>query len=625
MSRELKFIFPLENGLHARPASFFRNAANRFRSTLTLTNHVNHATANAKSTLALVATLTNKGDSCSISITGEDEQDAFEAMKSFIDSDFPHCDDELAAPSVTEVAGSLPRSLKMEGTLVYRGTAVSKGIVFAHAFIANSEVGLPDVSRCPKGPVAEEVAKIERAFHRVVEHIRSQLALSDNKTQQEIVTAHLSIAEDTEFRERVLELVRGQRASAGEAVVTTTEYFTKLLQQSGSVYLRERILDIKDIARMMIHELYGLGNADHQVTLKSDGIWISENLSPSQFIALDKAHLKGIVLSQGGTTSHTVILARAFGIPCITGAIDIHLRLRTGQDIIVDAERGIVVPDPSAAAIDFYRNEMSRLEAQRAQLVRFKDIPGATADGKRLEIGANVGSYEEATAAFQNGAEGIGLFRTELLFMNRTSPPDEEEQFKAYAETARLSGKRGVIIRTLDIGGDKPASYLSLPPETNPFLGFRAVRMYEAHAAIITTQLRAILRASVFGNLKIMIPMVSTVAEIRAMRQWIHRVMDGLEHGGIPFNKNIEIGIMVEIPSVGFIVDQLSREADFFSIGSNDLTQYFLAVDRDNEKVGHLYDSFHPSFLRFLKTIIDDIHAHKKWVGLCGELGANKL
>ncbi|HTP13601.1 MAG TPA: phosphoenolpyruvate--protein phosphotransferase, partial [Bacteroidota bacterium] len=335
--------------------------------------------------------------------------------------------------------------------------------------------------------------------------------------------------------------------------------------------------------------------------------------------------LKGIVLAHGGTTSHTVILARAFGIPCITGVKDVHHRLRNGQDIILDAERGLVIPNPPDLVLAFYGSEISKMEAFRTRLAKFIKVPSATADGKRLEVGANIGSYEEAEAAFRNGAEGIGLFRTELLFMNRPEPPGEEEQFRVYANTATLAGKKSVIVRTLDIGGDKPIPYLNLPVEANPFLGYRAVRMYEAHKEIVETQLRAILRASAFGNLKIMIPMISSVEEVKHVRTWTRAVMDQLDRDHIPYNRKIEIGIMVEIPSACFIIDQLSREVDFFSIGSNDLTQYYLAVDRDNQKVAHLYSSFQPSFLRLMKKIIDDAHAHGKWVGLCGELGSNRL
>jgi len=625
MSLEINFTFPLENGLHARPASFFRAVTNQFKSSITLRNRRSNALANAKSALALVATLTKKDDPCSLLIEGNDERAAFKAVQSFLESDFPHCDDELVKEPEGQHFGIVPRILKIIGIPLFEGTPVSKGIARSTAFIPRSQSGLPDIAQESKGTTAEEVLKVEQAFERVTTQIRNQLLLSQNKTQQEIIDAHLSIAEDVEYKDRILDMVRSDGSSAGTAVVTVTNQFTEILQQSESAYLRERIVDIRDIARQVIMELYGREPTNENDTMKGDAIWVGENLSPSQFIALNKNHLKGIALSQGGATSHTVILARAFGIPCVIGLKEIQAKVHPGQDLVIDAERGLIVPDPPPPVLDFYLGEIKRLETYRNRLTKFKDLPGVTADGKRLEIGANVGSLEEAGAAFNNGAEGIGLFRTELLFMNRTSPPSEEEQFKIYAETARIAGKRGVIIRTLDIGGDKPIPYLNLPGEANPFLGYRAIRMYGAHREIVNTQLRAILRASAHGNLKIMFPMVSSLEEVRLMRQWIREIMTGLDENKIPYSRKIQIGVMVEIPSVAFIIDQLSQEVDFFSIGSNDLTQYFLAVDRDNDRVGHLYSSLHPSFLRFMKKVIDDAHAAKKWIGLCGELGGNRL
>ncbi len=625
MALEFTFTFPLPNGLHARPASILRDAASQFRSNIALENHRDHSRANAKSALALVATLTRKDDVCSLLIEGEDEKEACEALKRFIESEFPHCDDELVQEAISDRPGVLPRALRNVGVAVFEGIPVSKGIARARAFIPKAAVQLPDFPRNADGTPAEEIAKAEKAFGRVAAGIRTRLAASQNKTQQQILNAHLSIAEDIEFTHRVSDVLRADGASAGAAVARVTEHFAEILQQSGSKFLRERILDIRDIARQVIEELYGLRSAGAEDSLNGDGIWVGENLSPAEFISLDKERLKGIVLSQGGATSHTVILARAFGIPCVIGVKDIHQLLSSGQDLVIDGERGLVVPDPPPSVLGFYLGESKKLAKYRKRIATFKDAPGLTADKKPLEVDANVGSLEEVRIAFENGAEGIGLFRTELLFMNRPNPPTEDEQFAIYSETARIAQKRSVIIRTLDVGGDKPIPYMNLPHEENPFLGYRAIRMYESHKGVLRSQLRAILRASVFGNLKIMLPMVSTVGEVRHFRDWINEEMKQLEQERISYNRNIQVGITVEVPSTAFIIDQLSTVVDFFSVGTNDLTQYFLAVDRDNEDVRHLYSSFHPSFLRLLKKIVDDVHTAKKWIGICGELGGNKL
>ena len=625
MPLEIQFSFPLVNGFHARPASIFRDAANRFNSAITFRNQQNNSTANAKSTLALLSTLTKHADPCMLTIHGHDEQVAVDAMRQFIQTEFPRCDESLASASSPHPAGSVPRPLRITKELYYQGMPVSRGIVTSRAFVVQTWIDMPDLSRVAKGTVAEELARLERAFTIVSQRLREQLGATQSEIQLGILKAHLAILEDAELKAKIQDLLHRNQLGAGAAIIAAADHFAGILQHSASVYLQERVLDIRDIAVQLVNELYGKETTNVQPALEHDAVWVAENLSPSQFIALDKQRLKGIVLSQGGSTSHTVILARAFGIPCIVGISDIHRKLKTGQGIVVDAERGLVVPDPSVSVRRFYDFEIENEKDEARRLQQFIDVPATTADGRKMEVAANVGSLDEARLAFRNGAEGIGLFRTELLFMNRTQPPTEEEQFAVYSETARIAGSKRVIIRTLDVGGDKPISYLNLPTEKNPFLGFRAIRMYRDHKEIIDTQLRSILRASAFGNVMIMFPMISSVEEVRTLRDWVRSIMQDLDQKKISYNPAIEIGIMVEIPSVGLIIDQLSRHVDFFSIGSNDLTQYFLAVDRDNDRVGALYNSLAPSFLRFLKDIIDQAHAHSKWIGLCGELGGNTL
>jgi phosphoenolpyruvate-protein phosphotransferase len=625
MPLELQFTFPLENGFHARPASIFRDAASRFTSSIFLTNRQNNAKANAKSTLALISTLTKHGDACTLSIEGEDQRVALDELQRFINDEFPLSDVEPPQAAVEQRAGNLPRWLKVEEGMTYRGTAASRGIALSRAYVVNSVSELPDVSHHPTKTVAEELAQVEKALHLVEENLRRQLAATDNKTQQDIIKAHLSILEDSEFNTRIGESVRSTGRSAGVAITDSVKHFAGILRQSGSLYLQERILDIRDIGIQLLEAIYGRMQPDDHPRLTADAVWVTGVMTPSQFIALDKRHLKGIVMSHGGTTSHTVILARAYGIPCLTGVEEINNKLSTGQEIIVDGERGFIIPDPADSVREFYTREIKKIEGIRKRLARFAGTAGTTADGKRLEIAANVGSLEEAKLAFRNGAEAIGLFRTELLFMNRLFPPSEEEQFVIYSETARIAGDRRVIIRTLDVGGDKPIPYLNLPAEKNPFLGYRAVRMYDAHKELIDAQLKAILRASAFGNIKIMFPMISSLEEVRKLKQWIKRLMQDFDRQTIAYNRQIEIGIMVEIPSVALVIDQLSKEVDFFSIGSNDLAQYFFAVDRENQNVSHLSNSFHPSFLRLIKKIIDDAHAQKKWVGICGRFGGERL
>jgi phosphoenolpyruvate-protein phosphotransferase len=626
MALEFQFVFPLKNGMHARPASLFQDVANAYRSRITFVNLHSGTSGNGKSTLSLVATVTREGDRCALSIEGEDEAAAYEGMQRFLTEEFPGCDDELVIPeSVAGVPRSLPRPLRGEQVRVVMGVCASKGIARAPAAVLSDRTLEPPPGGWPRGTDDDEVARVETVVGDAKAKLRAQISSTPEGVEQAILKAHLSIVGDPDYANTIEELVRAQHFSAGEALLQTARHYADMLVRSGSVYLQERVLDIQDVTSQLVSALYGTVSTAGTAQITEDAICIADNLAPSQFIALDKDHVKGLVLAHGGVTSHTVILARSFGIPCITGIPDIHRTIGTAEDVIVDADRGLVIRTPSEHVARFYAREMHKLDRVKTKLRRFAGLAGVSADGKRLEIAANAASPEEVSAAIADGAEGIGLFRTEMLFMDRKEPPDEEEQFRIYARVAKSAGDKPVIIRTLDIGGDKPIPYLNLPPEENPFLGYRAVRLYADYPQLINAQLRAILRASALGNLKVMFPMICSLQEVRTVKQRLLELMRDLESEGKAYNSQIPIGIMVEIPSVAFLLDQLCREVDFFSIGSNDLTQYFLAADRANTKVSYLYTPFHPSFLRLLKQIIDEVHRHKKWIGLCGEMGANAL
>jgi fructose-specific PTS system IIA-like component len=626
MALEFAFVFPLKNGLHARPASLLQDVANAYRSTVTFVNRSSGASANGKSTLSLVGSVTREGDPCAVIVEGEDEGAAYEALRRFLTDVFPGCDEDLAVPAAAPGrVRALPRALRGEQVRVEMGTPVSKGIARASAVVLTRRAIEPPPGGWAKGSDDDEVARVTGTLRDAQSRMRAQVATMKDGVEQAILKAHLSIAGDPDFSARVEEIVRLNHCSAGEALIDAANQYNQLLAQSGSAYLQERILDIQDVTSQLIAAMYGSSTAEKQPPLTRDAICVADNLPPSQFIALDKRHVKGLVLAHGGVTSHTVILARSFGIPCVTGIADVHRTVTQTEDVILDADRGFLIRTPSERVARFYARETARLDQIKARLRRFAGMPGISADGRRLEVAANAASPEEVDVAIGHGAEGIGLFRTEMLFMDRDEPPDEEEQHRIYAQAAKSAGERSVIIRTLDIGGDKPISYLNLPPEENPFLGYRATRLYADHPQLINTQLRAILRASVSGNLKVMFPMICSVQEVRALKTRMRDLMRELDAEGTAYDPAIPIGIMVEIPSVAFVIDQLCKEVDFFSIGSNDLTQYFLAVDRANTRISSLYTPFHPSFLRLLKRIIDDAHRYGKWVGLCGEMGGNAL
>jgi multiphosphoryl transfer protein len=620
MPHELKFRFPLKYGLHARPASAFQDLANTCASAITLVNEESRATANGKSTLALISTMTKEGDRCTIRIDGADCDRAAEAFRTFLADVLPYCDDDLPAPAAA-TAGELhlPRILREGPTRGLHGAAVSTGIACAPAFCMDVRVlALPEAAAHNEGEHAE-VERLDKALAALGTSYYAGPARRG--TEAEIVKAHFSIVRDVEFHAALEEGIRKHGLSAGQAIMKTAEAYATMLGNAESAYLRERAVDIRDVASQIMDTAYGVVQKATAARLTAEAIIVAENLTPSQFMALDKTLLRGLALAHAGATSHTVILARSLGIPCVTGIPDVTRRVTQGETVVLDAVRGILVPAPTEAVLGFYRAEMATGERIARRLRQYALQPATTADGRRIEVAANAASVEEVEKAFRDGAEGIGLFRTEMLFMDRAEPPGEEEQYGVYAATMRAAGDRPVIFRTMDIGGDKGVEYLGLPAEENPFLGFRAVRLYPAFKELINAQLRALLRASASGKAKIMIPMIASVEEVRMMRTWIDRVKGELSAANIPFNSAVEIGIMLEIPSAAFVMDQLAPLVDFFSIGSNDLTQYFLAVDRGNPRVRNLYSSTTPSFLRLLKMIVDGAHRNGRWVGLCGELG----
>ncbi len=622
MSRELSFRFPLPLGLHARPASLLRDAACAFTSAVTLVNRRSGRRADARSVLALVASATREGDECALLIAGEDEDAAGDALRRLVATELPLCDEGVTAAPPAGGERPLPRALRGDHVSVLRGTAASGGIGRAAALVVTPWQGFGEPDAGARGTPDEEMAKIAGALAAAGAELRSAGAAAANDTVRAVLRAHLAIVEDPEFSARIAAEV-GSGATAARAVVTVAQRFAAALAGSGSAVLAERALDLRDVAARLVHTL-APGAAEERIALARDAVVVAESLSPAQLLALDMARLKGLVLASAGATSHTVVLARAAAVPCVTGVAG-AAAIADGAEVIVDGERGLVVAGPSPEVAAFYAGEATALGAIRARLAAAAVRDAVTADGRRVEVAANVASLAEARLALAAGAEGIGLFRTELLFMDRASPPSEDEQAEVYAEVARLAAGRRVIIRTLDAGGDKPIPYLGLPRERNPFLGCRAVRMYEAHPAIVAAQIRAIARASARGRVELMFPMVSSAAEAGALRRLVAAEMAALAAAGVPFDPAMPVGVMVEVPSLAFVLDQAASAADFFSIGSNDLLQYLLAVDRDNPAVARLYDPFEPAFVRALAAVCGAARAAGRRIGLCGELGADPL
>lgn len=631
----IDFAFPLADGLHARPASLMREACLAFAAACRFGNLRNGRHADARSVLELVASDTAAHDPCRLEISGVDETKAGRSLSAFLREVLPHADDDLPPPAAATIqAAWLPPVFRNGADSVLPGKALSSGIGMARALVLQKKPAAPRGFAAGKKDTEKELRLFLDACREAEAEWRSQAAAAKNASASAIMKAHLAMISDPGFRDRIAGLISGKKMAAGTAISKTTATFTRNLRCSASAYLRERAGDLDDIADRLYEKLYrrptpgsprpGPSQPAHKGQRPdSPHVVVAAGLTPSELLALDRRRLRGLVLGEVGLTSHTAILARAFAIPAVALPAPALKEIIEGEELIVDGQRGLVCRGSKPALKRYYRLETRKLRLHAARLADLKERPAQTRDGLRVEIAANIGGSEELAGAWRSGAEAIGLFRTETLFLDRDAPPDEDEQFAAFRQAALSAKGRTVIVRTLDIGGDKPLPYLILPREENPFLGVRAVRFYGEHKELIRCQLRAILRAARLGNFKIMVPMVVAIEEVRVLRRLLAEAEAELRERKIPYAKKIEVGIMVETPAAALHVDKLSREADFFSIGSNDLLQYFLAVDRGNTRMGYLYDPLHPAFLRLLSQAAGQARKAKRWLGICGEMAGN--
>lgn len=617
----LNYTFPLPNGLHARPASFIEDFTKQFKCQITLTNLRNNKTADTSSVLSMISSDILMNDSVMITVEGDETDTTLQQFSDFLNTDFLTCDEPLTIDE-TRSDQPLPCMLRNETLHSLPGTPVSSGVAKGKAVT----LGEPKLTINP-----EEVLRLSRdeesgRFNKAVNTFKTLLcsqiehASGDEKA---ILNAHRSLLEDAVFIDGINEHITAGD-SILKAILKIQEHYSVLLGESSSEYLRERVLDIKDLCTRLIIEIYGDDAFEmYSTALTESSICIASALTPSQFLSLDRNHLEGLVLEAAGTTSHTVILARSFGIPVLVGVEGAKGFIDGQDDIILDASLGLLIKKSSTTVSRFYELEQQKFTKLSKRRETYLEQTAETVDGHKLLVAANIASAEEAVAAFSKGAEGIGLFRTEMLFMDRSEPPCEEEQFNIYKDAIMAAEGKPVIIRTMDIGGDKPVEYFNIGQEENPFLGYRAIRLYPEYLSLFHAQLRAILRASAFGNCKIMVPMVASLKEAKWLRENFNSVLNELKNEGIKTNPDVKLGIMLEVPSCAFIIDQLVRYVDFFSIGSNDLTQYLLAADRGNKKVEHLYDSLNPAFLRLLKHIVSEVHKAGSWVGICGEIAGD--
>lgn len=506
--------------------------------------------------------------------------------------------------------------------IIIKGTGVFGGIAFGKlAFYKRME---NVVKRRKINDVSAEINRFEKAKEMAILQLRDlyDKAFDEaGEAQAQIFEAHQMMLDDGDYCESIVNIVTTRQANAEYAVALTADNFSKIFSEMEDTYMRERAADVRDISERLINALAG-GN-QQGMHFAEPVILAADDLTPSETVQLDKEKILSFVTMGGSINSHTAILSRMMNIPAVVGAGDSLRAEYDGKEAIVDGFTGTVYVEPDANTIGRLRKKANAHAKKKNLLERLRGQENITLDGKKIDVFANIGSVTDVAIALEHDAGGIGLFRSEFLYLQKKDYPGEEEQYKAYKLVAENMRGRKVIIRTLDIGADKQIDYFNLPIEENPALGYRAIRICLDRTYVFKTQLRAIYRASAFGNIAVMFPMIISMDEIKEIKDIVQTVKSELDADGIAYSKEVETGIMIETPAAVMISDMLAKEVDFFSVGTNDLTQYTLAIDRQNRKLDRFYDSHHPAVLRMLKTVADNAHKEGKWVGICGELGAD--
>lgn len=473
----------------------------------------------------------------------------------------------------------------------------------------------------------EELKKFENALVSTREDIKAIKAKAKGRLSDEelaIFDAHLEFTNDPGLIDQVIAQIKAESVNAEFALETVANNFISMFEAMDDAYFRERAADIKDVTYRIKSHVMGVKIADLSL-IDEPSIVLAEDLTPSDTAQLDKKYTKGFVTEIGGRTSHSAIMARSLEIPAVVGVTNVLKELEHGQEIIMDAIKGEVIVDPTSEEKEEYSKLAKEYEQYRKDLEVLKDEKSITTDGHQVEIAGNIGNAKDVEGVLNNGGEGVGLYRTEFLYMDASELPSEEDQFEAYKTVLEDMEGKPVVVRTLDIGGDKKLDYLPLPEELNPFLGYRAIRLCLDRTDIFRTQLRALIRASAFGKLRIMFPMIATVQEFKDAKKIYQEEYDKLVSENVKVGDKIEVGMMVEIPAAAILADQFAKYSDFFSIGTNDLIQYSFAADRMNETVSYLYQPLNPSLLRLIKNTIDGAHKEGKWVGMCGEMAGDSM
>lgn len=504
-----------------------------------------------------------------------------------------------------------------------KGIAASAGVSISKVFkLQHPEVNVEK----REANAEEEIARLHSAIEATQKDIEAIKANAIGRLSDEelaIFDAHLMVSQDPELVGQIEELIKSENVNADYATNQVATMFVGMFESMEDEYFRERAADIKDVTYRMLTHILGFVIPD-LTAISEEVVIVAEDLTPSDTAQLNRKYVRGFATEIGGRTSHSAIMARSLEIPAVVGAGALLDKVSHGEEIILDAIDGVIILSPSQEQKEEYAQKAQAYEDHKAKLQELKDAESVTTDGHHVELAGNIGTPKDVEGVLNYGGEGVGLYRTEFLYMDASELPSEEEQYQAYKTVLESMGTRRVVVRTLDIGGDKELSYLKFPHEMNPFLGYRAIRLCLDRPDIFRVQLRALLRASVHGKLAIMFPMIATIQEFCDAKALVEAEKKNLSKEGIAFSDSIELGMMVEIPAAAMLADQFAKEADFFSIGTNDLIQYSMAADRMNEKVSYLYQPYNPSILRLVKMTIDGAHKEGKWCGMCGEMAGDE-
>ncbi|HDB8113381.1 TPA: phosphoenolpyruvate--protein phosphotransferase [Staphylococcus aureus] len=506
-----------------------------------------------------------------------------------------------------------------------KGIAASDGVAIAKAYLLVE----PDLTFDKNEKVTDvegEVAKFNGAIEASkveLTKIRNNAEVQLGADKAAIFDAHLLVLDDPELIQPIQDKIKNENANAATALTDVTTQFVTIFESMDNEYMKERAADIRDVSKRVLSHILGV-ELPNPSMIDESVVIVGNDLTPSDTAQLNKEFAQGFATNIGGRTSHSAIMSRSLEIPAIVGTKSITQEVKQGDMIIVDGLNGDVIVNPTEDELIAYQDKRERYFADKKELQKLRDADTVTVDGVHAELAANIGTPNDLPGVIENGAQGIGLYRTEFLYMGRDQMPTEEEQFEAYKEVLEAMNGKRVVVRTLDIGGDKELSYLNLPEEMNPFLGYRAIRLCLAQQDIFRPQLRALLRASVYGKLNIMFPMVATINEFREAKAILLEEKENLKNEGHDISDDIELGIMVEIPATAALADVFAKEVDFFSIGTNDLIQYTLAADRMSERVSYLYQPYNPSILRLVKQVIEASHKEGKWTGMCGEMAGDE-